>query len=103
MKRASGAKNEQRKRRLRDGHGVVHLEHHSFVLEVHVMKLLKWLVRLLREHGGSGRGFDPDAGVRVPRTSPPYGRGAAVAVREPEPDILVNAVGRGRSASHHDM
>jgi hypothetical protein len=58
------------------------------------MKLFRLLVKLLRGHGESGRGFDPDAMVRVPRRSPPNHRGAAVAVMEPEPDVLVSAMGR---------
>ena len=39
---------------------------------------------------------DPYAGVRAPRTRGPGGRGAAVAVMEPEPDASVAAVGRPR-------
>ena len=67
------------------------------------MKLLRLLARLLRQHGDGGRGFEPEAGVRVPRRSPPSGRGAAIAVMEPEPDGFVDAVGKARSHSRHNL
>jgi hypothetical protein len=37
---------------------------------------------------------DPSTGVRVPRPAGPADRSSAIAVREPEPDLFVEAVGR---------
>jgi hypothetical protein len=63
------------------------------------MKLMRLLDRLFREHGNWGPGFEPEVGVRVPKVFSPGGRGAAVAVREPEPNVFVDAVSRSdRSA-----
>jgi hypothetical protein len=67
------------------------------------MKLLRKLLQWMRQHGESGRGFEPETGVRVPKGSPPYGRGAAVAVREPEPDIFVDAVGHSGRARRRSL
>ena len=39
---------------------------------------------------------DPYAGVRHPRTRRPGGRSSAVAVEEPDPDGIVQALGRYR-------
>jgi hypothetical protein len=58
------------------------------------MKLMRLLDRLFRQFGDRGPGFEPEVGVRVPKVFSPGGRGAAVAVREPEPDVFVNAVSR---------
>jgi hypothetical protein len=63
------------------------------------MKLMRLLDRLFRQFGDRGPGFEPEVGVRVPKVFSPGGRGAAVAVREPEPDVFVDAVSRSdRSA-----
>jgi hypothetical protein len=67
------------------------------------MKFLRMLVEFMRRHGDTGRGFDPESRVRVPKRSPPYGRGAAVAVREPEADIFVDAVGGSGSGRGRGM
>jgi hypothetical protein len=58
------------------------------------LKLLRWLVGVLRGDRDNGPGLGPVAGVRVPRGSAPRGRGTAVASMEPEPDVFVHAVGR---------
>lgn len=39
---------------------------------------------------------DPFAGVRQPRGNGPGGRQSGVALREPEPDRSIEAVGRAR-------
>jgi hypothetical protein len=57
-------------------------------------KLLRLLVSFFWKPGGHGPGLGPTTGVRVPRGSSPRGRGAAVALAEPEPDVFVDAVGR---------
>lgn len=45
-------------------------------------------------HPPSGPASDPFAGVREPNRRKPGGRNSAVALMEPEPPQLVNAMGR---------
>ena len=63
------------------------------------MKLMRLLDRLFRQHGNWGPGFEPEVGVRVPKAFSPGGRGAAVAVREPEPEVFVDAVSRSDTSA----
>ena len=82
--------------RLKRGRGRLAVPH---LLEVTSMKLMRLLDRLFRQFRDRGPGFEPEVGVRVPKVFSPGGRGAAVAVREPEPDVFVDAVSRSaRSA-----
>jgi hypothetical protein len=61
-----------------------------------MLRIRELLMRLFRQGGSQGPGEEPFSGVRVPRGSSPRGRAAAAAVMEPEPDVLVAAVGRVR-------
>ena len=55
-----------------------------------MLRLLKrFVARLWRHPPRPGLPEDPYAGVRAPRTRGPGGRGAAVAVVEPEPDRIL--------------
>jgi len=61
--------------------------------------LLKRLAEMMRNWRPFDPGSDPDpyARVREPRHGGPGGRVAATAVREPDPETSVRAVGRSRS------
>jgi len=60
------------------------------------MKLLERLAEMMRRWRPPDAEPDPDrdAGVRAPRPGAPPRRASAVAVAEPEPDRVVNAIAR---------
>jgi hypothetical protein len=48
--------------------------------------------------GGFDPSPDPEAWVREPKRRGPTGRGSAVAVKEPEPDAFLTAIGDSSAA-----